>query len=270
MRIALVGGDARMPHAARALADGGHEVMLSAHGEVPLSPEALSHAEAVLLPMPLSRDGVHLHAPLSPLPVPLSPLFAMVPEQATLLAGKEDAVIRTLAGGRRLLCYGAGEEFWLRNSYATAEGAISILLQRLPTTLSETPCLLLGSGHLARALLDLLRGLHAPVTVFARNTAPMPSGERPLSLGALAAEIGKFPVILNTVPVRLLDRSLLLRSASGTLLLELSAAPGVIEEGAAREAGITLVAAPALPGRSAPVSAGRAIADAVTAILKPT
>ncbi len=270
MRIALVGGDARMPYAARALAEADHEVTLSAHGETPLSPEALSHAEAVLLPMPLTRDGVHLHAPLSPLPVPLSPLFAMLPEGVPLLVGKEDAVLRTLAGRRPLLSYGTGETFWRRNSYTTAEGAISILLQRLPTTLSETPCLLLGSGHLACALLDLLSGLHAPVTVFARNTAPMPNGERPLSLSALPAEIGRFSVILNTVPVRLLDASLLRRAASGALLLELSSAPGVLDEGAVREAGITLITAPALPGRSAPATAGRTVADAVTAILRTT
>lgn len=269
MRIAIVGGDARMPYAARALAGAGHEVTLSAHGEVPLSPEALSHAEAVLLPMPLSRDGVHLHAPLSPLPVPLEPLFSMLPEDALLLAGKEDAVLRTLAGHRPLLSYGTGEAFWRRNSYTTAEGAISILLGRLLTTLSETPCLLLGSGHLAVALLDLLLGLHTPVTVFARNTAPLPFGIRPLPLSALPAEIGRFPVILNTVPVRLLDASLLRRAAAGALLLELSSVPAVLDEAAVREAGITLVSAPALPGRFAPDTAGRTVADAVTAILTP-
>ena len=266
MRIAIVGGDARMPYAARALAAVGHEVTLSAHGETPLSPEALSHAEAVLLPMPLTRDGVHLHAPLSPLPVPLAPLFSMLPEEALLLVGKEDAVLRRLAGGRTVLSYGVGEAFRRRNSYTTAEGALSILMQRLSTALSETPCLLLGSGNLAAALLDLLMGLHAPVTVFARNTAPLLSGVRPLPLGALPAEIGRFPVILNTVPVRLLDAPLLRRAMQGAILLELSAAPGVLDEVAVRDEGLTLVTAPALPGRFAPETAGRTVADAVTAL----
>ena len=267
MRIAILGGDARMPYAARALEERGHEVTLSAHGETPLSPEALSHAEAVLLPMPLSRDGVYLNAPLSPLPVPLSPLFAMLPDGIPLLVGKEDGILRTLSGEHPILPYGTGEDFRRRNSQATAEGALFLLMQRLTATLADTPCLLLGSGHLAASLLDLLGGLHSPVTVFARNPAPIGEGIRPLPLGALPAEISRYPVILNTVPVRLLDAPLLRRCAKGTLLLELSAVKGVLDETAAREAGITVVTAPALPGRYAPESAGRAIADAVAGIL---
>ena len=267
MRIAIVGGDARMPYTARALEAQGHEVTLSAHGDIPLSPEALSRAEAVLLPMPLSRDSETLNAPLSLLPVPLSSLFAMIPEGATLLAGNEDPLLAALSCGRPFRYYGRDEEYARRNSHITAEGAISLLLRSLPMTLSETPCLLLGSGRLAVALLDLLRGLHAPVTVVARRTEPLPDGTRPSPLGALPAELHRASVILNTVPAPLLSSSLLRLSPEGTLLLELSAAKGVLDERDVRAAGITLITAPALPGRYAPMSAGRALADAVTAHL---
>lgn len=267
MRIAIVGGDARMPYAARALGARGHEVSLSAHGELPLSPEAISCAEAVLLPHPLTRDGVHLNAPQSPLPVPLAPLFSMLPRGIPLLCGdQKSGALASLNGEHPLLPYGTQEEFLERNSRITAEGAVSLLLSRLSTALFETPCLVLGSGRLARALLELLGGLRAPVTAFARNPSPI-GGVRPLPLGALPAEIGHYPVLINTVPARLLDPPLLRRMQPGAILLELSAAEGVLDEAAARAAGITLVGAPALPGRYAPESAGSAVADAVTAIL---
>ena len=269
MRIVILGGDARTPHAAHALREKGHEVTVTAHEEAPLSPEALSHAEAAVLPLPLSRDGVHLNAPLSPLAVPLGPLFSMLPEGIPLLFGREEDAAAVAPHGHPLLFYGTREDFLVKNSLLTAEGAISLLSARLPTALSETPCMILGSGRLARALLDLLRGLHAPVTVVARRPDPLPGGVRPIPLGALPAELPRFPVVLNTVPVRLLDPPLLARAREGAILLDLSSLPPPTPAEAARYPGLTLITAPSLPGRYAPVSSGRAVADAVTALLPP-
>ncbi len=267
MRISIVGGDARMPYAAEALREGGHEASLCAHGEVPLSPEVLSCAEAVLLPHPLTRDSVHLFAPMSPLPVPLSAFFEMLPEGVPLLLGKRDSIPSAHLGRHPLLAYGEDETFLYHNARITAEGALSLLLQRLPTALCDVPCLLLGSGRLARALAALLAGLGVPFSVFARNPAPFPSGLRPLPLTALPAEIGRFSVLINTVPVRLLDASLLKRARKGALLLELACTSGVVDADAAEAAGITLLSAPALPGRHAPASAGHALAEAALRLL---
>ncbi len=267
MRITLLGGDARMPYAAEALGEGGHEVSLCAHGEVPLSPEVLSSAEAVLLPHPLSRDGVHLFAPMSPLTAPLSALLAMLPEGVPLLAGATTGAIEPFSQHHRILSYGEDEGFLARNARITAEGALSLLMQRLPKALADTPCLILGSGRLARALASLLAGLSAPHSVFARNPAPLPGGIRPLPLTALPAEIGRFSVLINTVPVRLLDASLLRRARAGALLLELAAVPDVVDPAAVSAAGMTLLSAPPLPGRYAPPSAGRALAEAALRLI---
>lgn len=267
MRIATVGGDARTEHIATALRAVGHEVTVSAYGELPLSPTALAEAEAVLLPHPLSRDGTHLNAPLSPLPVPLDSLFALLPEGCRILCGRTDGPVAALASRHRLLAYAMEEEYLARNAAITAEGALFLLMSRLSVTLSETPCLILGSGRLARALHALLVGLRAPVTVFARRTDPWSPHMTILPLTALPAEIGRFPVLINTVPVRLLTPALLDRAAHGATLLELSAVPEVMDSEEVRRAGLEPITAPALPGRYAPVSAGRAIADAANRLL---
>ncbi len=268
MRISLVGGDARMPYAAEALSLMGHEVSLSAHGNSPLSPESLSHAEAVLLPHPLTRDGATLFAPEAPLEVPLSVLFSMLPEGVPLLVGREEPLLLPLSASHSLLAYGTRESFLKRNSHITAEGAVSLLLARLSLTLSETPCLILGNGRLAVALIDLLLGLHTPVTVFARSLRPLPFDGVPLlPLGALPAELHRFPVIINTVPACILTPQLLLHAQRRALLLELSGVPQAAPMETVTEAGLLYLSAPALPGRYAPMSAGRAVAEAAADIL---
>ncbi len=267
MKICAVGGDARIPYALAALERRGHEVNHAAY-DAPLSAELLGEAEAVLLPYPATRDGLTLNAPSSPLPLPLSSLFPMIPEGAPVFAGRITEALRAAAGGHPLFDYESDERFLRENAAITAEGALSLAMQRLPSPLFATPCLVLGSGRLARALTDLLLGLHVPLTVAARNTeAPLPGGLRPIPLGALPAELSRFSLILNTVPVPLLAPRLLARASKGALLLELSSAPGVIDKDACREAGVELITAPGLPGRYAPKGAGEALAEAVTTIL---
>ncbi len=267
MKICAVGGDARIPYALAALERGGHEVSHTAY-DTPLSAELLGAAEAVLLPYPATRDGLTLNAPSSPLPLPLSSLFPMIPERAPVLAGRVTETLRAAAGDHPLYDYEKEEGFLQKNASITAEGALSLAMQRLPSPLCDVPCLVLGSGRLASALADLLLGLHAPVTVAARNAAAsLPGGLRPLALTALPAELSRFDLILNTVPVPLLPSRLLARAAKGALLIELSAASGVIDKDACHEAGVELIQAPGLPGRYAPKGAGEALAEAVNTIL---
>ena len=267
MKICAVGGDGRIPFALASLEARGHEVSHTAYGG-PLSAEVLGAAEAVLLPYPATRDGLTLNAPTSPLPLPLSSLFPMLPDGAPVLCGRITDALRAAAKEHHLYDYETDERFLLKNAAITAEGALSLAMQRLASPLCDTPTLVLGSGRLARALADLLLGLHVPVTVAARNpNAPLPGGLRPIPLGALPAELPRFALILNTVPVPLLSGRLLSRATQGLLLIELSSAPEVVDTDACRELGIEVVSAPGLPGKYAPKGAGEALAEAVDSIL---
>lgn len=268
MRITIVGGDARMPYTAAALMGMGHQTALCAYRDTPFSPSMLSVAEAVLLPLPLSRDGVHLNAPTTEIATPLSEMARMLPEGVPLLCGHADDTLRAIAGDRPILAYGQDEEYLRKNAYITAEGAIAMLMAELSSALADTPCLILGAGRLASALSDLLFGLHAPTTVLARRqNILLGGGLTPLPLDELPELCDKFSVILNTVPAKLLSRAVLERITPGTLILELSSAPRVVDAEEAGRRGIELLAAPGLPGRYAPKSAGQAIADTVAALL---
>jgi dipicolinate synthase subunit A len=192
----------------------------------------------------------------------------MLPEGAPILCGRADGAFRAAIRGQAICEYGEATLFLERNSALTAEGGISLLLGRRPAALRDTPCLLLGAGRLANALSDLLHGLHAPVTVMARRSlGPLAGGHVPLPLSELAERIGDFPVIINTVPVPLLTPAILSRAKRGSLLLELSAVPHVVDTDVLLALGIEYIPAPALPGRYAPRSAGEAVAEAVAAFL---
>ena len=79
--------------------------------------------------------------------------------------------------------------------------------------------------------------------------------------------LDKCDVIFNTVPQTLLKDELLTPICKQTLIIDLASKPGGIDFGPAKERGLNVVWALSLPGKTAPVSAGKILADTVSGIL---
>lgn len=267
MHFCLIGGDRRFLHTEETLRRHGHTVCRTGNGENAYDPEAAAGAEAVILPLPASRDGLTLNAPELPAPLPLRTLFSAIPPGIPVFCGRATPAVLEAAGDRRVVDYEATESFRTRNAGISADAAVSLLSENFGDG-APPPCVLIGSGRFATALSSRLYGLRIPFSVCARNPdRVLPGYGKPRPLSALPEEIAGSRVLLNTVPAPLFSRDLLLHARPGTQFFELSAAPGVIREEDCRAAGIILIRAPGLPARFSPVAAGRAIADEVLALL---
>ena len=78
----------------------------------------------------------------------------------------------------------------------------------------------------------------------------------------------KFDLVFNTVPAPIIADEQLESCRAGCLVVELASAPGGVDRQAAERHGIRLVAAPGLPGKTAPVSTAEAMAKTVLNIFK--
>ena len=74
-------------------------------------------------------------------------------------------------------------------------------------------------------------------------------------------------MIFNTAPYWLFDASVLEKFTPETLFIDLASAPGGIDPAAAERFGIRVISAQGLPGKYAPVSAGRFVGDAVAELI---
>ena len=158
------------------------------------------------------------------------------------------------------------------NAVPTAEGAIGILIDRLPITVQGSRGLVIGYGRIGKCLSQKLSLLGAKITVSARKEsdlgAILAAGLRAETTGAYRGGLGQYDYIVNTVPAPVFKPEHYTQIRPDCLLLELASAPGGFDEKAIPEAGLQLIRAPGLPGKCAPKSAGYAIADAVLRILK--
>lgn len=157
------------------------------------------------------------------------------------------------------------------NAVPTVEGAIQIAMEELSVTLHGARALVVGYGRLGKLLAHRLAGLGARVSVAARRYADLAwieaFGYGVEHTGQLKGWLCGYDLIINTVPARVLDEDALADLRPGCLVVDLASRPGGVDFDAAARLGIRAIWALSLPGKVAPVTAGRSIKNVIYNIL---
>lgn len=280
--FAVIGGDLRSAYLAGLLAADGYKVITSGFDGTDLPPcvtgctnpaQAVTLADCVILPLPVTTDGTTVNAPFSRIRIPLDQVLNGLVQDQFLVGGKISEVVRKEAECRGLTIsdYLQREELAVMNAVPTAEGAIQLAMEELPITIDGSKCLVTGYGRVGRTLSKRLISLGAHVTVAARKFADLAwakaAGCDTLEIDNLA-EAGDFDVIFNTVPVLLFGRDILKEMDKETLLIDLASRPGGVDFNAAAELQIKTIWALSLPGRVAPKTAGAIIKKTILNMVK--
>ena len=297
-KIAVIGGDARMIAAAEYLGtayeivlcgfdgrEGGNGVvdLLCCSGSAeqpgPLDGftlaetpyEALGDCEAALLPLP-ALSGGDIATPFSDKTISRAGLIeAMKLRGVKKLFGGMlgELADECRAAGIETVDYFELEEFVTANALLTAEGAVFTAMEELKVSLHGSKALVVGNGRIGKLLASKLDALRADVTVAARKPADIAmiraAGLKTAdsrNLGELL-ERERFEVIFNTVPALVFDRDTLGKVDLKTLIIDLASKPGGVDIAAAGALGRRVIWALSVPGRYAPVSAGRAIGEVI-------
>ena len=269
----IIGGDKRQLYCAKSAIDDGYGVYICGFEKcdtllgMQLSniEDTIGSSDALILPLPVTKDGITLNTPLSNEIISLDRLFE-------------------LAGGKPVFCgmasrlplkrdnifdYGTREEFAVANAVPTSEGAVETAMLEYDGTINNSKCLVTGYGRIGRVLSDMLAGLGADVTVTARNLKDLEfikaKGFHAMNTGDLH---GKFDIIFNTVPYIIFNAHILAKTAQTALVIDLASMPGGVDFKAAERLNIKAVHALSLPGKVAPKTSGIIIKNAVYNIIR--
>ena len=237
--------------------------------------ELISRASCVVLPLPSTMDGVWLNTPLisrEGKKKRLTDVLALMRENSVMIGGKIPKEFKALAEEKGICVfdYSESEDFQIQNAYLTAEAALSIAMNQLNRSIADSKFAILGFGRIAKNLAKLLVCFGAEVTVFARKESDLAWAD---IIGCKTRKIDSsadgcfkgillgFDVIYNTIPIRLLDEDVLCEIGNTTFIIDLASLPGGVDIRAAKELGSNVLWATSLPGKYAPHSAGRLIAD---------
>lgn len=157
------------------------------------------------------------------------------------------------------------DDIAILNSIPTAEGAIQIAMEETPFTIHKSRCFVLGFGRVAETLARHLKSLGAYTYVAARSEGALAriyeQSMEPVPFSCLDQVIPQADIIFNTVPAEVLYAGRLALLNRKCLIIDLASAPGGTDFKAADELGIKAIFAPGLPGKVAPETAGKILAE---------
>lgn len=273
----IIGGDKRQLFCARSAADDGFGVFLAGFGKCENTlglkntdiKTAVENADALIFPLPISKDGETVNAPFADKPILFGELKERIKKDQPVFCGMNGKLGSDALSGLKTFCYSSREEFAAANAVPTAEGAIEIAMHEYAGTLSGSDVLIIGYGKIGRVLSMMLRGIGARVSVSARQLKDLELIKAAGMNAEHTARIrGRYDIIFNTVPALILDSRTLAKCASDALVIDLASLPGGADDKAAERMSIKVIHALSLPGKAAPKTAGIIIKNAVYNIIE--
>lgn len=146
------------------------------------------------------------------------------------------------------------DPFYLaENAAITAECALQAAAPHLHTTFADSPALILGWGRIGKCLAKLLKAIGCSVTVAAREQQDRAMlkalGYEAVDFPEVPRMLKHFSILFNTVPEPPFSFE------GGCIAVDLASEPGL--------QGDSIIVARGLPGKYAPESSGRLIAQTI-------
>ncbi len=281
-KITVLGGDVRQVTVGKMLLKDGYDVCMYGfddeymwHGAkcADSLQTAVCDADYIILGLPSSFDNTLINTSCKSLKLYIDDLINAMDNKSVVIGGKISPKLHELfsLSNIKAVDYFEREELIVQNAIPTAEGAIGIAMQELPHTIFGSRCLVTGYGRIGKVLAKMLSGLGAEVTCSARKHSDFAwigaNGHFSANTSDLTGIIHEFQVIFNTIPHKIFDRDLLKNMRSDVLLIDLASKPGGVDFEAARSLGVKVIWALSLPGKVAPVTAGKIIKDTIVNII---
>ena len=267
--ILILGGDARNEQLCRLMEADGRPVR-----HLPAMPggdalrTAIEQAGILVLPTPVSR-GETITGDRSQ--TPWQTVFRLLSPRQHVFGGGFSANQReTLqAAGISYTDFLDCAQFVRFNAALTAQGALRLLLENTAQYLPQQRVLIAGYGNVGQATARWLCGVGCRCTVAARRdaqrTAAKTAGCGAMTLGEAIRAVGRFDVLVNTIPARWLDARSLSGAKPGGVYLELASAPFGAEKEAVDRHGMCYIDGKGLPGRFCPQAAAEAMNHCIDA-----
>lgn len=264
-KIIIIGGDKRFIYLKEMLQKHYEIILFSDDDTLDKLYKGMANADIILLPYPVTFDGITVNAPYRKESIPLNDVFSHLKTNHILLTGgKLPGAFKNTEQICKTYDYSADEELLWANAELTAEGLLQLIIEELPISLSETDVAILGAGRVGTETNKLLKNTGCKSTVFGRSTKDFKTIIKPLDCFEQYAE--NFDCVINTIPETVLNEAEIKVLRSNCLILEAASAPYGVDFAAADRHGIKSITASSLPGKTSPKTAAEIICKSVMKI----
>ena len=278
-KISIIGGDLRMVKLAKNLAKDEHIVyvygMEKSHELeennieiVETLDQALEKGEYIIGPLPFSGNGVSINAPFSNKEIKIEELKKMQKDKIFIAGAIKEEIKEMLENYyKEVIDVMQREDFVVLNALATAEGTIQVAMENTEDTIHGSNILVLGFGRVAKMVAYKFLSLGAEVTCAARKAEDFAwieaYGYKAIDINNMHEKLEDFDIIVNTVPVQILNKKELEFIRKDTLIIDLASNPGGVDRDEVKKQNLKFVWALALPGKVAPNTSAKFIKNTI-------
>lgn len=272
-KFLFIGGDKRQQYAAQYLMQQGYSVTTAE--DCPEFERMVEAADYIVLPLPVSRDGIRINSPMSIAPLTIKKVIRALDESKTVFAGmpSKELAVELSCKDIKLYDYYKNEALAILNSISTAEGVIHEAIGSMNIDLHGSKVAVFGYGKASSALARRLVALGAQVWAFARSERDRATAEadncKAVPLDKASNQNIAFDLVVNTVPALVVTEKFIKSLPKSCLIIEIASAPFGVDFAAAEAQGIRVIRSPSLPGIYSPKSAGEAIARTILNTINP-
>jgi dipicolinate synthase subunit A len=284
LHILIAGGDSRHIEVIQKLSEAGAKIFLAGFEElnqefpntekVKMDEFHPSLIDSILLPVSGIHEDGKAETSFSESDVVITKEFvAKTKQRCVIYSGITtpclDDVIK--ATGRKLVTLFQRDDVAISNSIPTAEGALKLAIEHTDITIHGSDVMVLGLGRVGMTVARTFSSIGANVKVGVRKTADSARatemGLQPFFLDDLEKEASQIDVCINTIPHLVLTSSVISNMKTHTLIIDLASKPGGTDFQFAQKQGMNALWALGLPGKVAPKSAGKIIANVLFDLL---
>ncbi|WP_407453405.1 dipicolinate synthase subunit DpsA, partial [Methanobrevibacter sp.] len=235
--ICFIGGDRRSISTALFLKSKGYDVSViglksnEQLAEYTDLTNAISNSDAIVLPLPLTRDNVSVNAPLSNEIYYLSDIIKLKPQFIFGGIIKGEFKEQLKKAGIKHYDYYDSEYLTVKNAVLTAEAALSIAINETEGSIYGSKSIVIGYGRIGKQLSKYLKTLGSKVIATSRNEGTLATIEAegliPLKTDNCFETCLDADYIFNTVPFPVLNPSFFEKCSPDLMFLDLASNSGI-------------------------------------------
>lgn len=282
INIGIFAGDMRMVYIAQYLLDLNYSIStLNLYQEVihdninnhDSYKELLENSHLLIGPIPFSKDGNNILSNSIYKQTSIDYFTSLLNKNHTLIGGNLPESLLQFCNKQSInhIDLLQNENITILNAIATAEGSIMEAISKSNINLHSSNCLVMGFGRCGKILANKLKALDAKVDITARSTTALAYGysygHNTIPLDIIHSSINKYDFIFNTIPYQVLDKSLLDSVNSDVTIIDIASYPGGVDFEYASKLNINAHLSLGLPGKVAPKTSARIIADEIIKLI---
>ncbi len=232
--------------------------------------KAASESDIVILPLPVTTDGIMLYTPLSSTCTELSPIINSAKSSALITGGRVKSPLMSKYSGI-VTDYSIRDDFAYLNAVPTAEGAVMLWMEKSSRTVFGERCMVTGFGKCSEILAHTLKALGAKVSIFARSAKDLSHAEalgfETHHLKTMKEHIYSFDAIFNTVPFAIFGGDIIDAVNPECIFIDLASAPGGLADIKLQDR-INYTNYLGIPGKYSPHTAAEIIKKVIMTIMQ--